>query len=48
MKKISDSELARHNNEYGMWVAVYGKVFDLTNFYLEHPGGWEVIEECAG
>ena len=33
LQKISDSELSRHNNEYGMWVAIHGKVFDLTTFY---------------
>ena len=31
-----------------MWVAVHGHVFDLTEFFYEHPGGWEVIEENAG
>ena len=27
---------------------MHGKVFDLTEFYNEHPGGWEVIEDNAG
>ena len=31
-----------------MWVAVHGKVFDLTEFYMEHPGGFDIIEEWAG
>ena len=31
-----------------MWVVIYGKVFDLTQFYMEHPGGYEVIEEYGG
>ena len=31
-----------------MWVVIYGKVFDLTNFYMEHPGGWESIEDFGG
>ena len=48
LPKITDDELRKHNNEYGLWVALYGKVFDLTNFYMDHPGGWDVIEECAG
>ena len=48
LQKISASELKKHNNEYAIWVAIHGKVFDLTNFYMEHPGGWEVIEESAG
>ena len=48
LEKISDAELRRHNDENGLWVAIHGKVFDLTNFYMEHPGGWDVIEEVAG
>ena len=48
LAKITDADLRKHNNEYGLWVALYGKVFDLTNFYMDHPGGWEVIEEWAG
>ena len=31
-----------------MWVTVHGKVFDLTEFYMEHPGGWDIIEEYGG
>ena len=31
-----------------MWVAICGKVFDLTEFYMEHPGGYDVIEEVGG
>ena len=44
-RKIKESELAKHNcDETGMWVAVHGKVFDLSEFYMEHPGGYEIIE----
>lgn len=31
-----------------MWVAVHGRVFNLTEFYMEHPGGFDIIEEHAG
>ncbi len=31
-----------------MWVAVNGKVYDLTKFYRTHPGGPDVVEEWAG
>ena len=48
IRKIKDEELRKHNNEYGMWVVIYGKVFDLTNFYMEHPGGWDSIEAFGG
>ena len=31
-----------------MWVSVHNKVFDLTDFYMEHPGGFDIIEEWGG
>ena len=46
--KITEKELSEHNSAESLWVAVHGKVFDLTDFFMEHPGGWEVIEEVAG
>ena len=45
---ITDIELSKHASEESLWVAIYGKVFDLTEFYMDHPGGWDVIEESAG
>ena len=48
LQTISDKELSKHNNEYGMWVAIYGKVFDLTEFYMNHPGGYDIIEQFGG
>ena len=48
LRLISDKELQQHKSSESLWVAVHGKVFDLTEFYNEHPGGWEVIEENAG
>ena len=47
-RKIKDTELQTKNTEEAMWVAIAGKVFDLTDFYMEHPGGYDVIEEAAG
>ena len=48
-KKFTESQLAKHNcDENGMWLSVHGRVFDFSEFYMEHPGGYEIIEECAG
>ena len=47
-KTITDKELMEHNSEDSLWVAIHGKVFDLTEFYMEHPGGYDIIEEYAG
>ena len=47
-RMISDKELQQNNHEDSMWVAVHGWVFDLTKFYMEHPGGFDIIEDVAG
>jgi len=31
-----------------MWMAIHGKVYDLTAFQEEHPGGPEIMAEHAG
>ena len=31
-----------------MWVAIHGRVFDLTDFYQDHPGGDDIIESHGG
>ncbi|KRX00294.1 Cytochrome b5-like heme/steroid binding domain [Pseudocohnilembus persalinus] len=43
---ISYQELAKHNNMESIWVAIAGKVYDLTKFY--HPGGKKVLIKCSG
>ncbi|KAH8690588.1 putative oxidoreductase [Talaromyces proteolyticus] len=45
---ISGSEVARHNTKDSCWLAVRGRVYDVTNFLDEHPGGARVILNCAG
>ena len=47
-KVITDNELQQHNTPEDLWVAIHAKVFDLSDFANDHPGGWQVIEEHAG
>lgn len=30
------------------WIIMYGKVYDVTKFLVDHPGGPESILGCAG
>ncbi|KAN0048042.1 hypothetical protein ACTA71_002433 [Dictyostelium dimigraforme] len=47
-KQYSWSELAKHNTEHDCWVAVDGKVYDITKWVPLHPGGKEVLLLAAG
>lgn len=39
MKLISAQEVSKHNTREDCWVIIHDKVYDLTNFLPEHPGG---------
>ncbi|KAL1617802.1 hypothetical protein SLS54_007581 [Diplodia seriata] len=41
-------EVAAHNKKSDMWIVVHGKVYDVTSYLQDHPGGVEAIEEVAG
>ncbi|VUC22551.1 unnamed protein product [Clonostachys rosea] len=47
-KSVEFSELAKHNSVDDLWIAVNGKVYDVTKFAQEHPGGPDVIYEYGG
>uniref|UniRef100_A0A5K4FBX9 sulfite oxidase n=1 Tax=Schistosoma mansoni TaxID=6183 RepID=A0A5K4FBX9_SCHMA len=41
---ITLEELAQHNcKEHGVWVSFKGKVYDVTNFVDDHPGGDKIL-----
>ena len=37
-----------HYDEGDCWIIITGKVYDVSSFLDEHPGGVEVIMEYAG
>ncbi|KAA1111102.1 hypothetical protein PGT21_036605 [Puccinia graminis f. sp. tritici] len=41
-KIISVQEVENHKDEKSAWVIVEGKVYDVTDFLEEHPGGKKV------
>lgn len=46
--EIQYEEMQKHNTAKDCWMAIHGKVYDVTNFLDQHPGGAEVMMEVAG
>ncbi|KAJ1559928.1 fatty acid alpha-hydroxylase, partial [Nowakowskiella sp. JEL0078] len=42
------TELAQNSTARSLWVVVNGKVYDVTNFMFDHPGGEEIIMQYGG
>ncbi|KZT72246.1 hypothetical protein DAEQUDRAFT_809145 [Daedalea quercina L-15889] len=47
-KGLSGKEVAQHNTAESCWIIVHGKVYDVTEFLPEHPGGSKIILKYAG
>ncbi|XP_053697165.1 cytochrome b5-like isoform X2 [Sabethes cyaneus] len=48
LKQFSRAEVAKHNTQQDLWFIIDDKVYDVTEFQNEHPGGEEVLFESAG
>jgi cytochrome b involved in lipid metabolism len=47
-KSFTFEEVEKHNKKDDCWMIIHGKVYDVTNFLVEHPGGEEVMLESKG
>ncbi|XP_065189670.1 cytochrome b5-like [Sycon ciliatum] len=47
-KVFTKAEIAEHNSSKSCWLVIHNKVYDVTKFLNEHPGGEEVMLEVAG
>ncbi|KAG8672816.1 hypothetical protein FPOAC2_06224 [Fusarium poae] len=45
---LQPSDVAKHNNAKSCWLIIHNKVYDLTEFLPNHPGGRKVILKNAG
>ncbi|XP_057382706.1 cytochrome b5 isoform X2 [Balaenoptera acutorostrata] len=48
VKYYTLEEIQKHNDSKSTWLILHYKVYDLTKFLEEHPGGEEVLREQAG
>ncbi|KAL3474451.1 cytochrome B2 [Aspergillus californicus] len=46
--RFSTTEVAKHNSQQSCWVIIHGKVYDVTDFLPNHPGGIAVVLEYGG
>jgi cytochrome b involved in lipid metabolism len=42
------AEISAHNTSSDLWIVIDQKVFDVTQFQEEHPGGAEAFRKYAG
>lgn len=47
LKEYSRAEIAKHNKKDDCWLIIDDKVYDVTKFIADHPGG-EIILKNAG
>jgi len=47
-RKVTLEELNEHNKTGDLWIVVHGKVYDVSDFMDEHPGGGDVLLDTAG
>ncbi|KAG6516195.1 cytochrome b5-like [Zingiber officinale] len=42
------AEVSTHNSSEDCWLVIHGKVYDVTKFLQDHPGGDEVLLLATG
>jgi len=47
-KVYTKEDLKQHRDAKSCWMTIHDKVYDVTQFLEEHPGGEEVLLEQAG
>ena len=47
-RQISLDEVKKHSKPNDAWVIIHGKVYDVTKFLRDHPGGPEILQQHAG
>ncbi|KAK2078148.1 hypothetical protein QBZ16_004016 [Prototheca wickerhamii] len=48
VKSFSLEDVAPHSSEKDCWLVIHGKVYDVTQFLDEHPGGYDIVVSNSG
>lgn len=48
VKTYTADEVRQHASEDDCWIIIHGKVYDVTKYLSEHPGGVDIMMICAG
>ena len=48
LASISSEELSQHNKVGDLWISIHGKVYDVTEWLQNHPGGEIPLLHLAG
>ncbi|KAK2036706.1 cytochrome b5 [Colletotrichum somersetense] len=48
MAQFSQSKLVEHHDIKDIWISIRGKVYDVSDYVEDHPGGIEVLKDVAG
>ncbi|CAN4094421.1 unnamed protein product [Withania somnifera] len=47
VKTYSKAEVALHNKRTDCWIIIKDKVFDVTSYVEEHPGGDAILDHAG-
>ncbi|GFG22436.1 NADH-cytochrome b5 reductase 1 [Aspergillus udagawae] len=48
MPEFTTEDVAGHKTRDDLWVIIHGKVYDITKYIRDHPGGADVLIDVAG
>eukprot|EP00483_Globobulimina_turgida_P002749 UN02754 len=47
LKEYSWDEIRKHNQEEDLWIVPHNRIYDITEFQIDHPGGPDVLQDIA-
>ncbi|KFY15819.1 hypothetical protein V492_01748 [Pseudogymnoascus sp. VKM F-4246] len=48
LPEYTSEQVAAHKHEDDLWIIVHGKVYDVTKYIPDHPGGDDILIEIGG